>query len=184
MPPSQLPLSPSQVLQFEREGYCVLRQAFSRDFAAEHVTRAFGRQGQDQADSATWAEFDRYRYSDEFTAANQWEQGRTHLPCIHRWRMRAEAPRAFAAVEQLLGVGRAAEPYFSDGFVINYNSHLPYQPPSTGGVLGGWHKDGDWYRQFLDGPEQVRVARQFFQSAGILPLALRHAVSYLCMPCG
>ena len=43
----------------------------------------------------------RYRYSEEFSAetAGSWEQGRTHLPALTRWRMRDVAPRAAAAVE-------------------------------------------------------------------------------------
>lgn len=43
----------------------------------------------------------RYRYSEEFSAetAGSWEQGRTHLPALTRWRMRDAAPRAAAAVE-------------------------------------------------------------------------------------
>jgi hypothetical protein len=67
--------------------------------------------------------------------------------------MRDAAPRAAAAVEELLGAGRCAEPYFSDGFVVNVCSHLPWQPPSHATI--GYHKDGDWYTQFLDGPEQA-----------------------------
>ena len=84
--------------------------------------------------------------------AGTWEQGRTHLPALTRWRMRDAAPRAAAAVDELLGAGRCAEPYFSDGFVVNVSSHLPWQPPSH---ATGYHKDGDWYTQFLDGPEQA-----------------------------
>jgi hypothetical protein len=146
-------LSAAHLLSFHERGFCVLENGFDRDFAAATVATAYRRMGFTPGDSRSWENFDTYRYSAEYSAetAGTWEQGRTHLPAFNRWRMRDAAPRAAAAVDELLGAGRADEPFFSDGFVVNVCSHLPWQGPEH---AGGWHKDGDWYTQHLDGPEQ------------------------------
>ena len=131
-------LDPAQVDEFLQRGFTVLKGAFDRDFAAAVVEQAFVRQGLEQSEPSSWAGIDEFRYSAEYTEEATWEQGRTHLPCWNRWPMRSHASRAFEAVEELLGAGRAAEPYFSDGFVVNFCSHLPWEPP--GPDIGGWHK--------------------------------------------
>ena len=131
-------LDPAQVDEFLQRGFTVLKGAFDREFAAAVVEQAFVRQGLEQSDPSSWAGIDEFRYSAEYTEEATWEQGRTHLPCWNRWPMRSHAARAFEAVEELLGAGRAAEPYFSDGFVVNFCSHLPWEPP--GPDIGGWHK--------------------------------------------
>ena len=47
-----------------------------------------------------------------------------------------------------------AKPGWSDGFIINFGlgADQPWQPPSP--EVSGWHKDGDFFRHFLDSPEQ------------------------------
>ena len=130
-------LSSSALASFHEKGFCVLEKGFDPELAAATVQRAYTRMGFTPDQPSTWGNFDEHRYSASFSAetADTWEQGRTHLPAFNRWRMRDIAPRAAAAVDELLGVGRADEPYFSDGFVVNVCSHLPWQPPSE---AGGW----------------------------------------------
>lgn len=44
---------------------------------------------------------------------------------------------------------------WGNGFIANLGagSDRPWQPPSA--AAGGWHKDGDFFRHFLDSPEQA-----------------------------
>jgi hypothetical protein len=44
---------------------------------------------------------------------------------------------------------------WSDAFIINFNrgADQPWQPPSA--ESGGWHKDGDYFRHFLNSREQA-----------------------------
>jgi hypothetical protein len=66
------------------------------------------------------------------------------------------APRAFGAACDLLGgEDRVEVPWlWSDGFIANLGvgADRPFQPPSA--EVDGWHKDGDFFRHFLDSPEQ------------------------------
>ena len=70
-------------------------------------------------------------------------------------------PRAWDAICDLLGgedriinFWGDSKPGWGDGFIINFGlgADTPWQPPSP--EVGGWHKDGDFFRHFLDSPEQ------------------------------
>lgn len=68
------------------------------------------------------------------------------------------APRAWAAICDLVGgaqrVKQGADYSFGDSFIINFHhgADQPWEPPSP--RVAGWHKDGDFFRHFLDSPEQ------------------------------
>jgi hypothetical protein len=70
--------------------------------------------------------------------------------------MKELAPRAWAAVCDLLGgEGRVHQPSkMWDGFIVNLGlgADREWEPPSPN--TSGWHKDGDFFRHFLDSPEQ------------------------------
>ncbi|MEX0744202.1 MAG: phytanoyl-CoA dioxygenase family protein [Phycisphaeraceae bacterium] len=131
-------LSPAQVEQFLEDGYIKLNGVFPRDVAERWVARGWERLGYDPTDVSTWA------------------APRTHLPCEQRAEVRAFAPEAWAAICDLLGgEARINEPYkWSDGFITNLGigADKPWRPASSD--VGGWHKDGDFFRHFLDSPEQ------------------------------
>ena len=72
------------------------------------------------------------------------------------WTRSDFAPKAWAAAVQLLGgEDRVDLPWrWGDGFIANLGvgDDRPWQPPSA--EVTGWHKDGDFFRHFLDSPEQ------------------------------
>ena len=54
------------------------------------------------------------------------------------------------------GESRVTVPWqWGDSFIANLGvgDDRPWQPPSP--AVGGWHKDGDFFRHFLDSPEQA-----------------------------
>ncbi len=129
----------SDVDHFIQKGHVVLKGCFSRELAAEWREFAFKRLGYDPGNAETWAE------------------PRVHLPSMNRVPVREIAPRAWDAICDLLGgENRLADATSSwgDGFIINFNAGADeaWQPP--GKLRQGWHKDGDFFRHFLDSPEQ------------------------------
>ncbi len=133
----------SDVNHFIEKGHVILKGCFSRELAEEWQAFAFKRLGYDPNDSTTW------------------EQPRVHLPSMNRVVIEDVAPRAYDAICDLLGgedrivnFWGDGKPGWSDGFIINFGlgADQPWQPPSPD--VGGWHKDGDFFRHFLDSPEQ------------------------------
>ena len=136
-------LTESDVNHFIENGHVILKRCFPRDLAEEWRTFAFKRLGYDPDDPTTWTE------------------PRVHLPSMNRVLIEDAAPRAWDAICDLLGgedriinFWGDSKPGWSDGFIINFalGADAPWQPPSA--EVGGWHKDGDFFRHFLDSPEQ------------------------------
>ncbi|MBC8103987.1 MAG: hypothetical protein H7Z41_15545 [Cytophagales bacterium] len=131
-------LSPDQVEQFLTRGFCVVRNAFDRDKARIWTDQVFTRLGYEEADPSTW------------------EQHRIHMPS-HEFAPVAEyAPLAWGAMCELMGGEDRVRPStWGNGFIVNLGKPEDadtWQPPSA--KVGGWHKDGDFFRHFLDSPEQ------------------------------
>ncbi|NAZ86284.1 phytanoyl-CoA dioxygenase family protein, partial [Kineococcus indalonis] len=131
-------LSDAQVEHFLDKGYVVLERCFEPEQAEPVVERAWQRLGVDRDDPTTW------------------DRPRVHLPSEQYLDAAEFAPRAFAAACQLLGgLERVETPWgWSDGIIANLGvgADRPFEPPSA--KVGGWHKDGDFFRHFLDSPEQ------------------------------
>jgi len=132
------PLSDAQVEHFLDKGYVVLEHCFDAEQAAPVVDRAWERLGVDRDDPSTW------------------DRPRVHLPSVEHVDAEEFAPTAFAAACQLLGGRERVEtPWrWSDGIIANLGvgADRPFEEPSA--EVGGWHKDGDFFRHFLDSPEQ------------------------------
>lgn len=136
------PLSAEQVEQFLATGVVVVEGAFDPSTQPPGwVDRGWERLGVDPDDPATWT------------------RPRVHLPTEQRVDAAQLAPRAHAAALQLLG-HTGADPRvdlpweWGDGFIANLGvgADRPFDPPSP--QVPGWHKDGDFFRHFLDSPEQ------------------------------
>jgi hypothetical protein len=86
----------------------------------------------------------------------EWAKKRIYLSKLASVDARDFAPKAWAAAVQLLGGENRVElPWqWNDGFIANLGvgDDRPWEPPSA--ELSGWHKDGDFFRHFLDSPEQ------------------------------
>jgi len=131
-------LSPAQIDEFVQRGHITLSDCFSREAAQEITDRAFVRLGYDKNDPATWA------------------QARVHMPPLTEYDCAEFAPKAWAAMCDLLGgEERVQKPCrWSDALIANFaeGTDRPWQGPSAS--VGGWHKDGDFFRHYLDSPEQ------------------------------
>jgi hypothetical protein len=133
-------LTSEQVEHFLDKGFVVLRECFSRAAAAEFTGRLWDRLGYNRHDPTTWTE------------------PLVHLPSRQALDVREFAPRAWDAVCDLVGgPERIApdQPYtWSDGFIVNLwqGADQPWQPASA--AAPHWHKDGDFFRHYLDSPEQ------------------------------
>ena len=130
-------LSEEQVAQFIERGYVVVHDCFARTFAERWTRAAFDRLGYTANDPDTW------------------QQEIVHMPATERVPMQDIAPRAWqAACELLGGEDRAMPCTWGNSMIANFRkgADVPWQPPSP--ASPGWHKDGDFFRHFLDSPEQ------------------------------
>jgi hypothetical protein len=130
-------LTSQELEHFVTRGHVVLRECFSRETAREWTERGFVRLGYDRHDPATWLE------------------KRIHMPSLQHVAVRDFAPRAYEVMCQLCGgAERIEEPYWGDSFICNLGigADRPWDAPSP--AVKGWHKDGDFFRHFLDSPEQ------------------------------
>ena len=133
---------------FIEHGFVAVEGALSEEFCESVASSAFQRVGMVELDRSTWP------------------TGRTNLSVVHNWRMADVAPAAAAAVEELLG-GRDIVAFsgVQDNLIVN----LP--DPNAGWFAAdewehpaaGWHKDGDWFRHFLDSPEQALLVIVFWR---------------------
>ncbi len=131
-------LTPEQVNYFLDHGHVIVHDCFSREFAKEWTELAFRRQGYDLNDSTTWVE------------------PIIHMPATQYRFMADVAPKAWAAACQLLGGEERVDApcWWGDSMIVNFHkgADQPWQPPSP--QVGGWHKDGDFFKHFLNSPEQ------------------------------
>jgi hypothetical protein len=134
----QQQLTDREVDHFVQHGHVVLENCFDPEVAQAWIDRAWVRFGYDRDTPA------------------QWTEKRIHLAKLASVDARDFAPKAWAAAVQLLGgEDRIELPWeWNDGFIANLGvgDDRPWQPPSA--EVSGWHKDGDFFRHFLDSPEQ------------------------------
>lgn len=132
-------LSPEQIDHFMRHGYVRVPDCFSREKAAEWTADVWTRLGFSPTDKTTWT-----------TEC-------THMPEHKEETVKSFAPKAWAAICELLGgEARVAEDSatWNDAFIVNLGT------PQTEGKwpdpadLQEWHVDGDFFVHFLDSPEQ------------------------------
>ena len=131
-------LTEEQAEQFLSQGFVKVEGCFDKADIQDWIDLAFERLGYDAGDPSTWAE------------------PRVHMPSMNRIDVAEFAPKAWGAICDLMGgEERIKTPIrWGDAFIVNFNvgADNPWQPPSP--KVGGWHKDGDWFRHFLDSPEQ------------------------------
>jgi hypothetical protein len=134
-------LTAAELGHFVERGFVRVEGCFSRRFARELTDAACTRLFCDPADRATWP------------------ASRMRAPRSATYDAREIAPRAWQAACDLVGgADRVDQPYrWTDGFIVNFGREpaLRWAPP--GPVVRpeqAWHADGDFFRHFLDSPEQ------------------------------
>src|SRR5687767_5148139 len=120
---------------FLEQGYVAIEEALSEEFCESVASSAFQRMGMVERDRSTWP------------------TGRTNLSVERNWRMADVAPAAAAAVEELLG-GRDVVAFsgVQDNLIVNLADPNAcwFAADEWESAAAGWHKDGDWFRHFLD----------------------------------
>lgn len=131
-------LTEEQATQFVERGFVRVEGCFARDVAERAMAEMWSRLGYEAEDPSTWVD------------------KRIHMPSLNRFEVKDFAAKAWAAACDLVGgEARVKQPCsWSDGFIVNLGVRAdePWEQPSA--TSPGWHKDGDFFRHFLDSPEQ------------------------------
>ncbi|KAH9933686.1 hypothetical protein B0H21DRAFT_759882 [Amylocystis lapponica] len=141
-------LTDEQVNFFMDNGYVVIKNAFTREKAAEFTSTMWVRLGLDPNDKSTWT------------------QEKIHMPSHRSEPVATFAPRAWEAMKDLLGGEERideASGTWNDGFIVNlglpkYENDKVIDPRD----LDNWHVDGDFFVHFLDSPEQALLVIPLF----------------------
>lgn len=176
-------LNKDQVESFLERGYLVVKGCLDKDFAQHWIDRAYERLGYDKGDPSTWA------------------KDLVHLYPTSRRAIRDISPKAWAAICDVVGGADRIEDTvkevrghfaeidsftWSDAFIVNFNrgADEPWQPPSA--EVGGWHKDGSFFRHFLNSREQVLLTTLYWSDVGprgggtfIATDSVRHVAQFL-----
>lgn len=134
-------LSEAEIEHFVEHGYVRLTGCFSRELAETWTRESLQRLFCDPQDVSTWP------------------KGVARPPSSRRVPFDEIAPRAWQAACDLVGgEGRVRQPCtWGDSFIINFGLEPEWEwaPPSPEvRPWHRWHKDGDFFRHFLDSPEQ------------------------------
>jgi hypothetical protein len=125
------------VEQLVQDGFVVIEDAIDPAFCEAVVSETFERAGWNDPAS--------------------WPVGPVHLPATTAFRLAEVAPRAVDALAHLVGgVDACRFSDIPDNLIVNFpNPSARVCPPvERARDPQGWHKDGDWFRHFLDSPEQ------------------------------
>jgi len=131
--------NPRDIEHFIQHGFIKLAEVFSPEEAARGTRRAFESLGCDINDPATW---------------NAPSARVAHSYLLDQ---RKETPKLWAAACELVGGAErleAGQHSWSDFLILNlgHEADKPWAAPDD---TAGWHKDGDFFRHFLDSPEQA-----------------------------
>lgn len=145
-------LTEAQVQSFLDKGYLVVHDCLDTSVANRWIDEAYERLGYRKDDQSTWQK------------DIIWMDHKNRMP------VRELAPRAWNAILDVVGGEERLETQvmglpsghfttidsfiWSDAFIVNFHrgADKPWQPPSP--QVGGWHKDGSYFRHFLDSREQ------------------------------
>ncbi|KAH8114326.1 hypothetical protein DFH11DRAFT_1726837 [Phellopilus nigrolimitatus] len=134
-------LSQEDVNFFLKNGYVVIKSAFTQEKVDEWTKSVWVRLGMDPNNKSTWT------------------KERIHMPVHRRESVQTFAPKAWAAMKDLLGEERidSASGTWGDGFIVNLGTpelegEDKHVDPAD---LDNWHVDGDFFVHYLDSPEQA-----------------------------
>lgn len=134
--------------RFVEDGMAVVEGALDPEFCEEVVGRRLAAMGVDERDPAGWP------------------AGWHNLPVTTAYPLDVVAPEAARVVAELVG-GRDVVRFgdLPDNLIVNFpDPSATWWPPERWDAPGaGWHKDGDWFRHFLDSPEQALLVIVFWR---------------------
>jgi len=157
-------LTSEQAQHFVEKGYVRISGCLDRELAQRWTDEAYQRLGYDPADRSTW------------TKDIVW-MDRNHTAPISEL-----SPKAWGALCDVCGGADRIETKvmeiesqhfttinateWSDAFIVNFRrgADKPWMPPSP--EAGGWHKDGSFFRHFLDSREQALLTIVYWSDVG------------------
>ena len=157
-------LTPEQRRHFIEKGYVTIKGTLDRGLAKKWTDEAYGRLGYDPVDRSTW------------TKDIVW-MDRNHIAPIREF-----SPKAWGALCDVCGgedrietkIMEIESQHFttinatewSDAFIVNFRrgADKPWMKPSP--EAGGWHKDGSFFRHFLDSREQGLLTIVYWSDVG------------------
>ncbi len=177
-------LTPEEAQHFIEKGYVRIKGCVDRDMAKGWTDEAYERLGYDPNDRSTWTE--------EIV----WMDRNNVAP------IKEISPKAWAALCDVAGgedridtrVMEIESQHFttidstewSDAFIVNFRrgADQPWMEPSP--EAGGWHKDGSFFRHFLDSREQALLTIVYWSDVGhkgggtfIAPDSIKHVARFL-----
>jgi hypothetical protein len=185
MPPHQFQvLTAEQRQHFIEHGYVRVPGCLDPDLAQRWTAEAYTRLGYDPNDRSTWAE--------EIV----W-MDRNHIAAI-----KDISPKAWGALGDVVGGAERIDTRimeieskhfttidsteWSDAFIVNFRrgADKPWMKPSV--EAGGWHKDGSFFRHFLDSREQGLLTIVYWSDVAhkgggtfIAPDSIKHVARFL-----
>ncbi|KAI5117178.1 hypothetical protein M0805_008157 [Coniferiporia weirii] len=166
-------LTPELRQQFLEKGYVKIENAVPLENIKRFSEDVWIRLGYDPQDKSTW------------------EKEKVHMPRHREVVMKEFAPKAWAAICEILGGEEHIDPTlfesFGDSLICNFGSPEWENKESVDPrLLGNWHIDGDWFRHFLDAGEQAVTVVVLFNDieprAGgtfLAPDGLKNVVKWL-----
>ena len=133
---------------FIQNGMVTVEDALEVDFCEKVIAERLREAGTDPEDRSTW------------------KRGWHALPASTAYPLSRVAPKAADALFEIVGASETLEFYaVPDNLIVNFpDRDTPWWPPSRWDTPGaGWHKDGDWFRHFLDSPEQAMLGIIFWR---------------------
>jgi phytanoyl-CoA dioxygenase PhyH len=146
-------LNDEHVQSFLDKGYLVIEDCLDPAIANRWIDDAYARLGYDKNDPGTWEK------------DIIWMDHKNQMP------VRELSPKAWGAILDVVGgedrletqvMGKPLGHFssinsfaWSDAFIVNFHRGAgeAWRPPS--GQVTGWHKDGSYFRHFLDSREQA-----------------------------
>lgn len=146
-------LTEEHVRSFLDNGYLVVKGCLDLDIANRWISEGFERLGYDPDQPSTW------------------EKDIIWMDHRNQMEVRELAPKAWDAILDVIGGEDRLETQvyglgpghftsinssvWSDAFIANFHrgADKPWQPPSP--QVTGWHKDGSYFKHFLDSREQA-----------------------------
>jgi hypothetical protein len=126
----------------------VVEAALDPEFCENVIARRLGEIGVVESDRSTWL------------------SGWHNLPATTTYPLADVAPAAAAALDEIVG-GRSELAFHDlpDNLIVNFpDPDARWWPPDEWDARNArWHKDGDWFRHFLDSPEQGLLGIVFWR---------------------
>lgn len=140
-------LTPEMRDFFMQNGYVVVPQALLPEYADEFTKDVWTRLGYDPLDKSTWA------------------KDRIHMAWHHAVEARKMAPKAWDAICDLLGGEERitdTSAKWRDNIILNLGAEEWKEKFLEPKELDNWHIDGDFFRHYLDSPEQALLVIPLF----------------------